>query len=250
MVESRQSSPPLSLFDLEAFPGPGYMMVESSPCTGPLKKVFERGAIPGGLKVQIEGSNGISTAYYRRLLSFEPGNELLRIFFTGVNSARQVVLTVDPRRFEISKMVDVRKEPIPSCDYGETGLRRPPGPEAFNVEDVSAFLSGEGRQIRTRILRIIDRNPIREMPVFSRPVYNPKPVALPGGQEGMPVEPDWSLDQVKSFSEGALLAIIDELDLASDLPRRKDPSSFGIKIEPSLRPAKEIAALIAGHLQT
>jgi hypothetical protein len=250
--ERRQISIGLGLAELEASAAQGYVELPKKPCTGPLKEVFERGSAGPNLKVGIrEADGGFYPASVFRGKIQEPGNELLRLLLTNPKSLRQVTLTVTPSKFEIGKKIDTEEEPIPDCDYGELGIGRAPGIiTLFHVGDYVNYLLGRGSYVvRTRTFQMIGTDRFREVPIYSRPVYEAPQTVLSGGQGGLEVKPDWSLSQVRAFSQAALLEIINELDPAHP-SLNKTGHLPSVQLDPKLKPAKEIAALVVEQLQT
>ena len=251
MPERRELKGALGKRQLEAALTQGLVWARSGPCTGPLKEVFKRGSIESDLEVAIKRGDGdFFPASCWRIEGQGEGTEFLRLFFRNPGSFCPVALTVTPERFVIGKRIDTQEKLIPSCDYGELGMRTP-GLKIMNREDFLDCLRGRRSRARTQTLMRIDKGRFREVPLYSRPVYKADPIILPGWEPRTLVEPDWSLGQVRAFSQEVLLAIINELDPASPSVNRQDSSCPAtVKLEPQLEPAREIADLIVKHLQT
>jgi hypothetical protein len=228
-----------------------HIQLEHQPCTGPLKKVFDREVILPNLFVKLATPDRELLTSVNRYQSRGPGNEEVRLFFDNLRSGgpMRVGLTLNPRRFEISVTIDGTREPIPSCDYGELGMELPEGAVLVDKKDLLETVKKRNRRVKAITFSMLDVRPTREFPIYSRPVYNPPPVQVPRGEIEAEAVPDWSIREVRAFSQRGLLPVMNELDPAHDYLTRGDGSrSRPIILMPKLKPAIEIAELIIDNL--
>lgn len=249
---SRQERPFSSVFaawELSDAIREGFVQPRRPRVSGPLKEVFEREGARGEAVFVLDNGEFEIRFELLRSSGLHSGHQFVRLFFINPQrSMKKVILDIDSQKFQISKIVDTSRESIPISDYGEARVGGGLSPMfLLHKGDIKEAAKGRRSSIRVKSFYLRRIAPVREVSVYSRPIYYPPQILGPRGEPvSIKVKPDYSIREVRTFSDRAIVEIFNQLD--PRIAPKVDEHGPRFELKPTLIPAIEIAELIGQHL--